>query len=337
MTNEEQDSKILVTGGLGAIGKVLSKTLYGAGRDVIVYDSKNYCNTYPSNPSLKVMTGDIRDGRKLLQLFRNENITGIIHLAAISQVGVAEKDYPLCASVNAGGTYNLMAAIEKSGKKPWIVNCSSREVYGNPEKMPVPESNPLNPINHYGMTKVVAEGIVKDYVEAIGLNAITLRPSNIYGSAFDLPERMIPRFINNALFGKPIEVYGGEQVLDLLYVSDAVDGFVKAILRLEQMTDEGYYDEFNLATGNPHTIQEVVHHISRQININIDTLRLEPRLFDVQHFVGDPRKAQKMLGFKAKVALRDGISATVGLYQKISNFHSLEKIQNMDVIEETLG
>ena len=73
----------------------------------------------------------------------------------------------------------------------------------------------------------------------IGLNAITLRPSNIYGSAYDLPERMIPRFINNALSGKSIEVYGGEQVLDLLHISDAVDGFVKAILHLERMTDEG--------------------------------------------------------------------------------------------------
>lgn len=311
------NGKILVTGGLGAIGIVLVKTIVDSGRDVIVYDWKKSNASQIPVTGAELLNGDICDERLLLNLFHKENISGIVHLAAISQVGTSERGYgALCARVNAGGTLSLMKAIDGSGIKPWFVNCSSREVYGEPGYTPVPESYPFNPLNKYGITKVVAEKIVSYYTTALNLNAVTLRPSNIYGSIYDVPGRLIPKFIQKALAGIPLEVYGGGQVLDLMHVSDAVDGLIRTISMLEHMDDEGYYEVFNLATGKPHSLQEVISLISLYAGREVETIYSEPRPFDVQHFVGDTKKAAQKLGFKSRVPLEEGISMTMDLYRK---------------------
>ena len=308
------NGRILVTGGLGAIGTTLIKALINYGRDVVVYDWKYY-NTKGISQGIKIVNGDIRDYKGLSKLLSRENITGIVHLAAISQVGFSENNRSLCSSVNIGGTSSLIRAIEKSGKMPWVVNCSSREVYGEPINVPVNEYHPLHPVNTYGKSKALAENILEYYTSVLGFNAITLRPSNVYGSIYDLPERMVPRFITNALAGEHIEVYGGDQVLDLLHISDAIDGIVRAIMLLERMTCHGYYDVFNLATGAPHSLNDVISLVSLYVGRDIDTVRLEPRSFDVKRYIGDTIKASEKLGFVARTTLEEGIPATIDLYK----------------------
>jgi nucleoside-diphosphate-sugar epimerase len=126
---------------------------------------------------------------------------------------------------------------------------------------------------------------------------------------------MVPRFITNALAGEHIEVYGGDQILDLLHISDAIDGIVRAIMLLERMTCHGYYDVFNLATGAPHSLNDVISLVSLYVGRDIDTVRLEPRSFDVKRYIGDTKKASEKLGFVARMTLEEGIPATIDLYK----------------------
>jgi nucleoside-diphosphate-sugar epimerase len=165
------------------------------------------------------------------------------------------------------------------------------------------------------MTKVVAEKILEYHAPLLGLNAITLRPTNVYGSSHDPPERVVPRFIANTLADEPIEVYGGDQVLDLLHISDAVDGIVKATSILERMTGRGYYDVFNLATGTPHSLNDVIGLVSLYTGRSVDPIRSESRSFDVRRYVGDTEKARGGLGFQAKISLEEGIQATIEEYK----------------------
>ncbi len=209
-----------------------------------------------------------------------------------------------------------MKAVAESGKTPYIVNCSSREVYGEPTSIPVSETANLNPINSYGESKLKAEELVQNYVAGYNLRAITLRPSNVYGSTYDLPNRAIPKFIRRALTDQPIEIYGGCQTIDFIHISDIVEGIFSAVSKLETIENIRFYDVFNLISGVPHTLNDVIQAISDYSGKDIKTVYVDPRRCDVQRFVGDPEKARIELGFKAKMRFNKGISMTVDQYQR---------------------
>jgi dTDP-glucose 4,6-dehydratase/UDP-glucose 4-epimerase len=237
------EGKILVTGGMGSIGRELVNKLIRSGQDVIVLDWNDNLIRNLSRRK-KIVIGDIRNTHHLLHIMNNEDVKGIVHLAAISRVSTSEIESLLCKEVNIGGTLALLNAIIASGKRPFIVNCSSREVYGESVDIPVLESAILDPINTYGRSKAVSEELVCRYTKGYGLKAITLRPSNVYGSLYDVPSRVIPRFSNNALQNKHLEVFGGDQILDFVHISDMVNGIVKAVSHLENVKTTGYHGGF---------------------------------------------------------------------------------------------
>ena len=314
--DESSPPHILVTGGSGFIGRTLVKKLVARGSSVIVYDTTPFPDLEPANSCVKYFPGDIRDTKTLRTIFREFRVEGVIHLAAVSRVITAQNDPELCWDVNVNGTRSLLDAITTSPQKPWIIMGSSREIYGEPETLPVPESYGFHPINIYGEAKAEGEKLVREYAETHGLNSVVLRFSNVYGARYDILDRVIPRFILKALHDEALEIHGGEQIFDFTHVDDTTHGILLTVAYLQKQMNGGSFDDFHILTGTPRSLQEVAAMIEKTLNKPLNTVYANPRNYDVVRFVGDPSKAYTHLGFRASIPLEVGIQKTVELFQE---------------------
>jgi len=314
-STDSSSPHILVTGGSGFIGRTLVKKLTDQGSSVIVYDIVPFPEPEHSNSSVKYFPGDIRDILTLKTIFQKFRIEGVIHLAAVSRVITAQNDPELCWDVNVNGTRSLLDAVSTSLQKPWVIMGSSREIYGEPDSIPVPESYGFHPINIYGEAKAEGERLIREYSEIHGLNSIVLRFSNVYGARYDILDRVIPRFILKALHNEALEIHGGDQVFDFTHVDDTTHGIILAITYLQKQKNGRSFDDFHLLTGTPHSLQEIVLMIGNVLNKPLNIVYKSPRNYDVVRFAGDPSKAYEHLGFEAAIPLEAGIQKTIELFQ----------------------
>jgi len=308
--------RILITGGAGFIGSTLARRLIAQNEEVWILDiKKEPRNLWGIHDGIRYVQRDIRD-RKTLECIFSKRIDGVIHLAAVSRVIWGEQNPESCADINVNGTRMLLKSIQKSGQKPWIIFGSSREVYGEHKKLPVSEDFRKAPINIYGRTKLYGEGLVKEFINLIGLKCIILRFSNVYGNEFDILDRVIPRFVLSSIKGHPIEIHGGNQLVDFTHIDDTIEGIMKAI---QLLNDEHphFIEDFHILPGIGTTLQDVVDVIADYTMVDQDIQYKEPRNYDVDRFVGNPEKARRILGFRARIAPEEGIRKTVDLYAEV--------------------
>lgn len=315
---------VLVTGGAGFIGSATVKELLLRGYDVSVYDSRPDIDSLNDlMEAVKVINGDIRDFKKLSQAISSAE--GVIHLAAVSRVIWGFENPLECVDVNVKGTANVLEAARRAKKRPWVIFGSSREIYGEPEALPVPESAPKSGINVYGVTKISGESLCERYHKNYGLNIGVLRFSNVYGGIFDILDRVIPKFIIRSLQGNAVVIQGGEQLFDFTYITDTADGIMKMVKKLSNSntSEKKYFDDFHVLTGRPTSLQDVVSLIQKNLDRDIKVAYDSPRHYDVQKFYGDPSKARDLLGFSAKTDIEEGIKRTVALFE--------ERIKSQDI------
>lgn len=315
--NDSSSSHILVTGGSGFIGRTVVKELVARHYSVIICDIAPFPE--PESPRVKCFVGDVRDTNVLRTIFQKFQVEGVIHLAAVSRVVTAQHDPELCWDVNVNGTRSLLEVVASSGQKPWIILGSSREIYGEPDHLPVPESYGFHPINIYGKAKAEGERLVREYSEKTGLDAVVLRFSNVYGARYDIPDRVIPRFILRALRNEPLEIHGGDQVFDFTHVEDTTRGILLAIAYLQKQKNGGSFNDFHILTGTPHSLQEVARVIEQELKKPLNIVYTSPRNYDVVRFAGDPSKAYTHLGFRAIIPLEPGIQKTIRLLQDVES------------------
>lgn len=310
---------LLITGGAGFIGSNLAIKLLELNYEVIVIDTKeNPVNLETIRDSIEYIKCDVRDSEKLQEIIDSLKIRGIIHLAAVSRVIWGEQDPERCIDININGTKSVLQAIVRSKSRPWLIFGSSREVYGEPEKLPVKEDFPKIPINVYGYTKLLGERLVEQYAKKYKLNAITLRFSNVYGNEKDILDRVIPRFILAALRDETIEIHGGQQIFDFTHIDDTVVGIVKAIKFLEELDqNSGFYEHFHILPGRPSTLQKIVNIIADYLKKSLKVVYTAPRAYDVVRFYGDPSKAYEILGFKARIFVEEGIPMTIERFKRV--------------------
>jgi len=308
---------ILITGGAGFIGSNLADKLVRIGHSVTILDHLKKPNKISSIiERVSYVCCDIRNRKMVENLLLNNGFEGIIHLAAISRVIWGEQNPNESIDVNVNGTKTILEAAQKSNTHPWIIFGSSREVYGEPEKMPVSEKFPLKPINIYGKTKLEGENLVRLYSYKTGSKGIILRFSNVYGNEKDILDRVIPKFILTALKKKEIEIHGGKQIFDFTYIDDTIEGIIRAMNYIKEI-EEPSVEDFNILTGKGTTLQEVVEIISKSIGFNLNVNYTSPRNYDVEKFTGNLQKAEKILGFRANTLPNKGIPKTVELYREV--------------------
>lgn len=289
------EQTILVTGSEGLIGTALVRALGTDGAKVVGVDLRA--------PATERRL-DICDSIRLAELAGKAD--GIVHLAAVSRVIDGERDPARCRAVNVDATRALLAAALASSRRPWFVYASSREVYGQQDVMPVGEDAPFRPLNVYARSKVEAEGLCREAREA-GLRAAVVRFSSVYGSTADHATRVVPAFIRAAVEGGTLRVDGNDCTFDLTHVNDATEGLAR-LIRLIQ-AGEAAPPPIHFVSG---TGIRLIDLAERAVALGDGRARIvtaPPRTFDIRCFIGNPARAETLLGWRATTDLDTGLRA----------------------------
>ncbi len=253
--------------------------------------------------------GDIRDYQTVRKVVSGKD--AIFHLAAVSRVAWGQQDPFNCWLTNQIGTINVLEACKKAESRPVLLEASSREVYGEPLYLPVNEGHPKRPKSVYGLTKLCAERACLSYSNASGLdrpvNHVIMRFSNVYGSERDLPERVIPKFMNLALRGEDITLYGGEQILDFTFIDDTLSGIVKLASACLAGDGSIFGEDFHFATGRGVSVSELAKMIVDLVGSRSKIIHGLSNSFEVRKFVGDLTKSHKILRYESTVSLKHGL------------------------------
>jgi dTDP-glucose 4,6-dehydratase len=329
---------LLITGGAGFIGSGLIRWLLSddaqADRDaiglraVVNLDALTYAGN-PANvvaverhPLYRFEHGDITDAATVERVFRDYEITSVIHLAAESHVDRSIDDPGRFIKTNVEGTHHLLHAARRTwprGSAGRFLHVSTDEVYGSlgPDDAPFTESSRLAPNSPYAASKAAADHMARAYFHTYGLPVVTTNCSNNYGS-HQLPEKLIPLMILNALEGKPLPVYGdGQQVRDWLFVEDHARALIAA-LRQGQPGET-----YNIGGGVELANLDLV----RMICAGLETRRpratgryedlitlVADRPGHDRRYAIDASKARRDLGWAPRVPLAEGLGRTLDWY-----------------------
>ena len=289
--------KILLTGGAGYIGTSLQKML-ARGFSFVSFDVKeNFRDT-------------VLDLRRLMDKVRG--VDGVLHLAAVSRPKWGFEDPHHCLTTNIVGTFNVLEAVRRVNPEAWVMLGSSREVFGNLAHFPGTEKSPRNPLNSYGVSKKTGEDLLKQYAENYGLRCLTLRFCGVYTGPHDILDRVIPKFIGQALRGEPLTIQGRgkSQRGDFVYIDDVLRGLTLA-LQYVSKKPKGFYDDINLVKNDPVSLRDLAQLIIKISKSQSRIIYLPARTYDQESFWASPAKAKKLLGWKPKLSLETGLRRSI--------------------------
>ena len=292
------------------MGSHLVERLVENGHHVTVLDNfstgkRNSLSNALRSKSLVIARGDIRRIHRSLP--KLERVDRVCHLAALTDVQASIRDPVLTSEVNLVGTLRVLEAARRLGAER-VVFASSAAVYGSPGTFPVTEDADVSPISPYGASKAASELYCRSFEENHGIEAISLRYFNVYGprQASSQYSGVISMFAKRLLRTLPLTIFGdGSQSRDFIYVADAVDATVAALEKPLRSR------VFNIASGRETTILELASKMQGIAGVS-SNLRFEPpRKGDIGRSIADITRAQRELGFRPKMSLDDGLSATM--------------------------
>lgn len=305
----------LITGGAGFIGSTLAGRLLEEGNFVVVID--NFCDFYDpkikernieplvANENFKLYRGDIRDTELVQQVFKDNQINIVVHLAAMAGVRPSIENPLLYQDVNGDGTQNVLECAKRSGVKN-LVMASSSSVYGNCKEVPFREDMIVDyAISPYAATKKANEVMAHVYHHLYDMNIIMLRFFTVYGPK-QRPDLAINKFTRLMLNDEKIPMYGdGSTSRDYTYVDDIVDGIVRSCDYVS--SNSSVYEIINLGSNNPISLKEMIAVIGEVLGVEpkIETLPMQPG--DVDRTYADITKAQALLGYEPHTTFREGI------------------------------
>jgi dTDP-glucose 4,6-dehydratase len=265
-----------------------------------------------SHPRLSFVHGDIRDAELVSELVAGVDV--IVNAAAESHV---EKSIEHGASefvtTNVEGTQILLDAIRRTPVERFVL-VSSSEVYGTAECAPMHEDHPLNPRSPYAATKAGADRLAYSYFITYGLPIVTVRPFNNYGPR-QHPEKVVPRFITQALCDEPLTIHGdGHASRDWLYVEDDAEA-IHAVI--EAPIEDIAGEVLNIATGIDISVAEVADLVLEALGKpSAQRTNVEERRGQVDRHIGSTEKAERLLGWRARTSFADGLERTVTWYRE---------------------
>ena len=319
---------ILVLGGAGYIGSHTALELVRAGKDVVVADSlvTGFRSAVPEGA--RFYHGDIRDFDFLDDLFHHEKIDSVIHFAAYSLVGESVTNPLKYYDNNLYGTKVLLEAMLKNDVKK-IVFSSTAATYGEPENIPILESDRTCPTNPYGETKLAMEKMFKWTAAAHGLRYVSLRyfnacgadESGTIGEAHNPESHLIPLILQVpngkreaiSIYGTDYDTPDGTCIRDYIHVTDLAQAHILAVQYLE---NGGESDVFNLGNGVGYSVKEVIETARKVTGHAIPAVETERRAGDPARLVASSEKAKKILGWKPVHDSLDEIIASAWNWHK---------------------
>jgi UDP-glucose-4-epimerase GalE len=264
---------VLVTGGAGYIGSHACKALHRAGYRVVAFDNL-FAGHRGAVKFGELVEGDIADTTAVRAALRRHRISAVMHFAALLDVGESVREPAKYYRNNVTGALSVLEAMAAESVERFVFS-STCATYGEPLEAPIAESHPQKPINSYGESKLAVERALPHFEHAYGIHSAALRYFNASGADPDgeigedhTPEiHLIPRAIEAATGGPGLQVFGddyptpdGTCLRDYIHVSDLADAHVKA---LEAIADTGASAIYNLGTGHPHSVREVIEAVER--------------------------------------------------------------------------
>ena len=319
---------VLVLGGAGYIGSHTALALVRAGCGVVVADNLETGFKAAVPAGARFYKGDIRDMAFVDSLFEREHIDGVIHFAANSQVGESMTNPLKYYSNNLGGTRVLLESMVAHGVGK-IVFSSTAATYGEPENVPILESDRTEPTNCYGETKLAMEKMMKWTGAAHGLRYVALRyfnacgaqPDGTIGEAHDPETHLVPLILqvplgkreHISIFGEDYPTPDGTCIRDYIHVCDLAQAH---ILALNYLSDGGKSDVFNLGNGIGFSVKEVVEEARRVTGHPIPAVAAPRRAGDPARLVVSSDKAKEILGWKPEYADLHEIISTAWNWHK---------------------
>ena len=300
--------RFLVTGGAGYIGSVVTVQLLEDGHEVVVLDnlSKGHRRAVPEGASF--VRGDLLDAQRLARVLAT-GFDGVLHFAALSLVGESVRHPERYYRTNVMGTLNLLEGMLPAGI-PRLVFSSTAAVYGEPEKVPIPETAPAHPTNPYGGSKLAVDNLIGFYAAAHGLRATSLRYFNVAGASGQFGEdhqpetHLIPLVLEVAAERRTsVEIYGtdyptpdGTAIRDYIHIEDLGQAHLVALEAAKPKEHRIY----NLGNGTGFSVREVLRCAREVTGRRIKTIEAPRRAGDPAVLVATSRKIQEELGWAPK-------------------------------------
>ncbi|MCH3990949.1 MAG: UDP-glucose 4-epimerase GalE [Lactobacillus sp.] len=314
--------RILVIGGAGYIGSHAVKKLLAEGNEVTVLDALYTGHRRAVDPRAKFIQGSILDKFLLTKILQTEKIEAVMHFAAYSLVPESVKKPLKYYDNNVTGMISLLEAMQAAGVK-YLIFSSSAATYGIPQKLPITEDTPLNPINPYGETKMMMEIMMRWADKADDIKSIALRYFNVGGASLDAtigedhhPEtHLIPNILRSALthdqkftiFGNDYNTPDGTNVRDYVHVVDLVDAHW---LALQHLIKTNKSDVFNLGSAHGFSNLEILKAAMKATGQEIPYTIGPRRGGDPDSLVADSTKAREILGWQPQHEQVDQIIAS---------------------------
>jgi UDP-glucose 4-epimerase len=309
---------VLITGGAGLIGSHIADLLVREPvAQITIFDNfvrgrRENLTTALTDGRLRIVEGDIRDRTQLAKVMQGVDV--VFHQAAIRITQCAEEPR-LALEVLADGTFNLLEAAVGAGVKK-VVAASSASIYGMAEAFPTGEQHhPYNNRTLYGAAKVFDEGLLRSFYEMYGLDYVVLRYFNVYGPRMDIYgayTEVFIRWMERIIAGKPPLIFGdGSQTMDFIYVEDIARANILAAQA--DVTDE----VFNVASGVETSLNGLAVALLKVMESDLrPEYGPERKVNPVPRRLADTGKAQRQLGFEARVSLEDGLRQLVAWWRE---------------------
>jgi len=304
--------KAIVTGGAGFIGSHICDALIERGIAVAVIDNLSSGKKQNLAPAATFYEVDVRD-ESIRDIFAKETPDFLFHLAAQMDVRQSVADPMYDASVNVGGTANLLEAGRAVGLDKTVYAATGGAMYGEPKDLPADESTPVEPLSPYGLSKGAAEQYLELYRKLYGMNYTSLRFPNVYGPRQDPHGEagVVAVFSQLLLAGKTPNIFGdGSKTRDYVFVKDVVEANVLAL-------DGGDGRAYNVGTGRETTDDEIFEAVRKAVGVDIQAVHTDFREGEVRHIALDVSRLRSELGWTPSISLEAGVPSTVE-YQRTS-------------------
>jgi UDP-glucose 4-epimerase len=308
--------KLLVTGGAGYIGSIVSRQLLERGHEVVVLDNLERGHREAVAADARFVEADLREPEQVSAAV-GEGFDGVLHFAALALVSESVSHPERYYRTNVTGTLNLLEAM-RDASVPRLVFSSTCAVYGQPDEVPIREDAPPRPANAYGASKLAVDGMIADFCVAHGLGAVSLRYFNVAGAAGDAGEdhepetHLIPNVLRAAQGRNPqVEIFGtdyptpdGTAIRDYIHITDLSAAH---LLALDAAT-KGEHRIYNLGTGNGYSVREVIETTREVTGAELAVVERDRRPGDPPRLVAGAEKIRSELGWEPEKDLRQMVA-----------------------------
>jgi CDP-glucose 4,6-dehydratase len=312
--------RVAVTGATGFLGNHLTSALAALGARVVVLVR----DTVPSSdirdewwPKVSIVTGAVEDQSLMERMLGEYDVATVFHLAAQSQVGVANRNPVPTYEANVRGTWALLEAARRSSTVRQIVTASSDKAYGEQTVLPYTEEMPLRAINPYDVSKACSDLIAQSFARTYDVPVVVTRCGNFFGPGDTNWERLVPGTIRLLLKGqRPVIRSDGTMTRDYLYVADGVLAYLQLAEAIAADPTLGG-QAFNFSTESPLSVLQLVEMLQAATGTQLEPDIRATARHEIPRQYLSAAKARKMLGWEPRHTMKEAIAETVDWYRRV--------------------